>query len=76
MEKWVNFKASFSKTNRFALRILGVWQSLDIPVTNYIEAEYQGKGVNSMKYPMNTDLPINKSNLNKNETLRFKIILS
>ena len=26
------------------MRILGVWQSLDIPVTNYIEAEYQGRG--------------------------------
>ena len=32
------------KTSLCWFRILGVWQSLDIPVTNYIEAEYQGRG--------------------------------
>ena len=37
--------AAQRKEHRFAgPGILGVWQSLDIPVTNYIEAEYQGRG--------------------------------
>ena len=37
-------KISPSKTTSHCFRILGVWQSLDIPVTNSSEAEYQGRG--------------------------------